>query len=472
MSLASRRETIALGFFLVSLSLLVITANAYEWSPNLSRFAFEYGNIGAALAQGRGFSDPFALGTGATAWMPPFYCWFLGLLFAIFGVKSSGSIAALMACKILGLSLGAGLLMASARRLRGEVASLSLLGMTWLAILGHRNWLTRQIFDHWLVMLLSCLILYALVVGRPRIIALTGFVSPLISPNLALGFGLAALFHWKGDRKRQGLLWSGMLISAGLWCLRNGLVLGVPYPIKSNAGYEFYQANAWARGRLSNATLTRYHPSQPNTSSSRHYQRVGERAFCQHYARLSQQLWQEDPLQMLGYIARRSWDVAVYVPRSDNLFLSKPDLEAGDKRILHQRKWILAKPISQIWLIVDESEPEVRNRLEGLALADVERAMQSWKSGMRWIDRAESHWEQRCKSLMTGLLPCLAVLYGLFKYREAMVPWAILYTGYMIPYIVISHYDRYQLSALMLQVWLVWLAFYPSPLRPRTRTQE
>lgn len=457
------KESLALTFFFLSLLLLVGIENAYEWSPNLHRFAFEYGNIGAALAEGRGFSDPFATGTGPTAWMPPFYCWFMALIFSIFGVKTSASIGALLLAKLLGLTLGARLLMASARRLSGEVGGLAVLGLCWVVILGHHSWLTRQLFDHWLVMLLSGLILYALVTGRTPAIAVTGILGPLISPNLALGFGLAAVFQWRGERKRQNLLWGCLLFSAGAWCLRNWIVLGVPYPIKSNAAYEFYQANAWARGRLSNATLTRYHPSQPNTFTGRHYQKEGERQFCWHYSRLSQELWLEDPVQMLGYIAKRTWDVLVYVPRSENLYLSKPNLQPSDKHLLHQRKWIIAKPRCQIWLLVDEPESEVRAQLAQLGLNDPESALLSWQSGMRWIEKARNHWSQRCKSCLTGLLPTLAILYGLLRHRREMLPWAILYGAYFGPYILVSHYDRYQLSALMLQVWLVWFAFFNAP---------
>ena len=45
----------------------------------------EYLNIGLALAQGQGFSNPFGAATGPTAWMPPLYPFLLAVLILLFG---------------------------------------------------------------------------------------------------------------------------------------------------------------------------------------------------------------------------------------------------------------------------------------------------------------------------------------------------------------------------------------------------
>src|ERR1700758_4067503 len=49
-------------------------------------FQNEAGNIAAALAQGRGFSDLFRTETGATAWLAPVYPILLAAIFKICGV--------------------------------------------------------------------------------------------------------------------------------------------------------------------------------------------------------------------------------------------------------------------------------------------------------------------------------------------------------------------------------------------------
>ena len=44
----------------------------------------EYYNIGAAVVDGRGFSDPFVIPSGPTAWMPPLLVWLQAGLIALF----------------------------------------------------------------------------------------------------------------------------------------------------------------------------------------------------------------------------------------------------------------------------------------------------------------------------------------------------------------------------------------------------
>ena len=59
---------------IISILVKKIDSNSY-----IIYYGGEYGAVGAALAQGRGFSDPFSIGSGATAWVSP-------LLPAIIGI--------------------------------------------------------------------------------------------------------------------------------------------------------------------------------------------------------------------------------------------------------------------------------------------------------------------------------------------------------------------------------------------------
>src|SRR5208283_2346702 len=49
-------------------------------------FLFESGNIAHSLATGHGFSSPFRVDTGPTAWMTPLFPLLLAGIFRIFGV--------------------------------------------------------------------------------------------------------------------------------------------------------------------------------------------------------------------------------------------------------------------------------------------------------------------------------------------------------------------------------------------------
>jgi 4-amino-4-deoxy-L-arabinose transferase-like glycosyltransferase len=68
-------------------------------------FGWEMGCIGRALAEGRGFSDPFCAGTGATAWEPPLYPYLIGGVFKLFGIYSVASACVLLTINSLFASL-------------------------------------------------------------------------------------------------------------------------------------------------------------------------------------------------------------------------------------------------------------------------------------------------------------------------------------------------------------------------------
>src|SRR4029077_18867786 len=64
-------------------------------------FLQESGNIAASLASGHGFSSPFRIDTGPTAWMPPVYPWILAEIFRVFGVRTYDSFLAAVTLNIL-----------------------------------------------------------------------------------------------------------------------------------------------------------------------------------------------------------------------------------------------------------------------------------------------------------------------------------------------------------------------------------
>src|SRR5580658_7264430 len=102
---------------LALLGLAVVAAAAL--ARNLPRLApgmldwAEPGNVAAALVQGRGFSDPFDGGTGATAWVSPLPVFVEAAVFATLGVKTAASAAALLVLSATGLALANALLLSS-----------------------------------------------------------------------------------------------------------------------------------------------------------------------------------------------------------------------------------------------------------------------------------------------------------------------------------------------------------------------
>src|SRR5258708_28963157 len=66
---------------------IIVIGHTYKFRTADQNFGFgwEMGRIGRALAAGRGFSDPFQIQTGATAWEPPLYPLLIAGVFKIFG---------------------------------------------------------------------------------------------------------------------------------------------------------------------------------------------------------------------------------------------------------------------------------------------------------------------------------------------------------------------------------------------------
>jgi hypothetical protein len=93
---------------IVLVALLLRVGFAWDYVAQNSRHALavlpflqESGNIAASLASGHGFSSPFRIETGPTAWMPPAYPWLLAGIFRVFGVRSYASYLAAVGLNIL-----------------------------------------------------------------------------------------------------------------------------------------------------------------------------------------------------------------------------------------------------------------------------------------------------------------------------------------------------------------------------------
>src|ERR1700733_6925178 len=93
---------------IVLVALLLRAGFAWDYVGQNSRHALavlpflqESGNIAASLASGHGFSSPFRIETGPTAWMPPAYPWLLAGIFRVFGVRTFASFLAAVVLNII-----------------------------------------------------------------------------------------------------------------------------------------------------------------------------------------------------------------------------------------------------------------------------------------------------------------------------------------------------------------------------------
>lgn len=80
-----------LSFVLQIAAIGLLHTYRFRTTDNHFAFGWEMGCLGKAVAEGRGFSDPFCVGTGPSAWEPPLYPYLIGGVFKVFGVYSYAS---------------------------------------------------------------------------------------------------------------------------------------------------------------------------------------------------------------------------------------------------------------------------------------------------------------------------------------------------------------------------------------------
>ena len=144
---------------LVLLIISILVKNIVE-NSYVIYYGGEYGAVGAALAQGRGFSDPFSIGSGATAWVSPLLSSIIGLIFYITSLKTTVTYWILHFIKIFSLGFGAGLIWAVLQKSNRGFAPVCYLWTGFLCYI-HNTQLLYQFHDEWLIFLVISLAFWA-----------------------------------------------------------------------------------------------------------------------------------------------------------------------------------------------------------------------------------------------------------------------------------------------------------------------
>ncbi|MFZ5892342.1 MAG: hypothetical protein ACOY0T_14885 [Myxococcota bacterium] len=287
----------------------------------------EYYCIGLSLADGRGFSDAFGEATGPTAWMPPIYPAFLGLVIKLVGTKNgvAGCIAVLMAVSVAiqGVSVHA-----IASRCFRKISPWVATGIFFVWVLTFHYWFFELTSDVWLLCLVvNCTTLAAVhhvVSGEVKVLAwgALGGIGALISPTLAFAWGCLVLFFAARQAANRARWARVLLVGACIvlpWTVRNAVVFDKFIPTKSNLMFEAYQANVMDEDGIYDVSSMVTHPY--NSLKVRfEYQKLGEIGFiARHGARFRNQL-AANPAGFLRRIANRAVAATVrYVPISERM---------------------------------------------------------------------------------------------------------------------------------------------------------
>jgi 4-amino-4-deoxy-L-arabinose transferase-like glycosyltransferase len=219
-------------------------------------FLFESGNIAHSLAVGNGFSSPFRVETGPTAWMPPVYPFLLAAVFRAFGIYTFHSFVAAASLNISFATLTCVPIFFAGKRIGGlGVAA----GATWLwAVFPNAILLPVQsMWDASLSALLAAAIFWATLAlpKSNRVRAWCGYgllwgITSMTNATLIalLPFLLGWLAYQNHKRRRPWLgraaLSIGIVILCCVpWTVRNYETFHTFVPLRSGLGLQLWLGN-------------------------------------------------------------------------------------------------------------------------------------------------------------------------------------------------------------------------------------
>ncbi len=285
-----RRPEVLLSILAFGLRVAYMLAErTYEFSSTHNHFAFgfETGSIAGAIARGEGFSSPFGMPSGPTAWIGPVYPYLLAGIFKVFGLFSTESAIAILTVNCLFGGLTCWVIFRLSDEIFGRRVAL-LAATMWAVVPFFYRWAITWVWDPPVSAFL--LTLGVLLVIRTETThwkhwaglgALAG-VSALVNPALTTLFPvLFAWCAWKLRRKGTSAYSAPvvavlvMVVCISPWLLRNRAVFGQWVFLRSNAGFEF------SLGNFAGSPGIAYKGKHPvvNPRVFEQYRQMGEIAF-------------------------------------------------------------------------------------------------------------------------------------------------------------------------------------------------
>ncbi|PYX28080.1 MAG: hypothetical protein DMG77_16845 [Acidobacteria bacterium] len=279
-------------FWLVVIALFlrvgwIIIGHTYKFKSADNNFGFgwEMGRIGAALASGRGFSNPFGPPTGPTAWEPPLYPYLVAGVFNVFGIYSKASAFVLLTINSVFSALTCIPIFLTGRRVFSEKVAVGA-AWTWALLPYVMFWCTKWVWETSLSALLVAVIFWMTLTleDRDRLMPWVEFgllwgLAALTSTSLLSSLPASGLWAWYHRAKRHkpslaGVVLASVVFSACItpWLVRNYQVFGKLIFIRDNFGAELRLGN----GEGADGTWMEYlHPTQ-DVYAMRQYQSMGE----------------------------------------------------------------------------------------------------------------------------------------------------------------------------------------------------
>src|SRR3984893_9570178 len=270
----------------------IIVAHPYRFKSTQNNFSFgwEMGRIGAAVASGQGFSNPFGAKTGPTAWVSPLYPYLIGGVFRIFGTYSHASAFVLLTINSIFSALTCIPIFLIGRRIFSEKVAIGA-AWTWALLPYVMFWCTRWVWETSLSALLMATIFWLTLALEERDglrpwleFGVLWGIAALSNPTLLSCLHASGLWAWYHRAKRGKRSFAGVVLASVLflgcvapWLVRNYQTFGKVVFIRDNFGAELRLGN----GNGADGTWMKYlHPTQ-DLFALRQYSAMGELAYIE-----------------------------------------------------------------------------------------------------------------------------------------------------------------------------------------------
>lgn len=265
----------------------IVIGHTYRFKSTDDNFGFgwEMGRIGASIASGHGFSNPFGPETGPTAWEPPLYPYLTAGVFYVFGIYSKASAFVLLTLNSIFSALTCIPIFRIAKRIFSEKVAVGS-AWAWALLPNVMFWCTRSVWETSLSALLLAVIFWLALTleGRDGLMPWFEFgllwgIAALNSPTLLSFLPAAGLWAWyrranRGEKSLAGVALASAIFFACItpWIIRNYETFGKFIFIRDNFGAELRLGN----GNGADGTWMLYlHPTR-DTYGMRQYEEMGE----------------------------------------------------------------------------------------------------------------------------------------------------------------------------------------------------
>jgi len=276
----------------------------FRTTDNHFAFGWEMGCLGKAVAEDRGFSDPFCVGTGPSAWEPPLYPYLIGGIFRICGTYSYASAWVLLTINSLFSALTCIPIYLIARKTFSKtVARWS--AWIWALFPYVWYWSIHWVWDTTIspfLLAMIFLITLALEDGEGIrgwiLFGILWGVIALANPSIFSFLPISGLWAWyrrhkHGRRSLGGVVAASLIfcVFVGPWLMRNHEVFGKWVFIRNDFGQQFALGNGIAARGYSMV----YEQPNLNPGELERFKQMGELAYTQARQREAMTFLRENP---------------------------------------------------------------------------------------------------------------------------------------------------------------------------------